>query len=62
MSSKWNFNFGQEEEVEMEEEEQEPVLDIDVDDAHNPLAVVEYVQDLHDFYRKNEVWVFFWNE
>ncbi|KAH0871702.1 hypothetical protein HID58_078724 [Brassica napus] len=43
-----------EEEVEMEEEEQEPVLDIDVDDAHNPLAVVEYVQDLHDFYRKNE--------
>ncbi|CAN7120126.1 hypothetical protein BRARA_K01353 [Brassica rapa] len=43
-----------EEEVEMEEEEQEPVLDIDVDDAHNPLAVIEYVQDLHEFYRKNE--------
>ncbi|KAF2550406.1 hypothetical protein F2Q68_00037887 [Brassica cretica] len=43
-----------EEEVEMEEEEQEPVLDIDVDDAHNPLALVEYVQDLHEFYRKNE--------
>ncbi|KAL0739483.1 hypothetical protein Bca4012_015693 [Brassica carinata] len=42
------------EEVEMEEEEQEPVLDIDVDDAHNPLAVVEYVEDLHEFYRKNE--------
>ncbi|KAF8101528.1 hypothetical protein N665_0204s0025 [Sinapis alba] len=44
-----------EEEVEMvEEEEQEPVLDIDGNDAHNPLAVVEYVEDLHEFYRKNE--------
>ncbi|CAH8315044.1 unnamed protein product [Eruca vesicaria subsp. sativa] len=41
------------EEVEMEEE-QEPVLDIDVNDANNPLAVVEYVEDLHEFYRENE--------
>lgn len=36
------------------EEEQEPVLDIDGDDVNNPLAVVEYVEDLHEFYRKNE--------
>ncbi|KAJ0240732.1 Cyclin-B2-2 [Hirschfeldia incana] len=35
-------------------EEEEPVLDIDVDDAHNPLAVVEYVEDLQEFYRNNE--------
>lgn len=37
------------------EEEEEPILDIDEHDANNPLAVVEYVQDLYDFYRKNEV-------
>ncbi|KAJ4898886.1 Cyclin-B2-2 [Raphanus sativus] len=37
-----------------EEDEQEPVLDIDGDDVNNPLAVVEYVEDLHEFYRKNE--------
>ncbi|CAA7035682.1 unnamed protein product [Microthlaspi erraticum] len=48
-----------EEEVEMEdiieeEDEEEPILDIDEHDANNPLAVVEYVQDLYEFYRKNE--------
>uniref|UniRef100_A0A1J3IB36 Cyclin-B2-2 n=1 Tax=Noccaea caerulescens TaxID=107243 RepID=A0A1J3IB36_NOCCA len=47
-----------EEEVLMEdiivEEEEEPILDIDEHDANNSLAVVEYVQDLYEFYRKNE--------
>ncbi|XP_024005481.1 cyclin-B2-2 [Eutrema salsugineum] len=48
-----------EEEVEMEdiivdEGEEELVLDIDGYDANNSLAVVEYVEDLYEFYRKNE--------
>ncbi|CAH8361755.1 unnamed protein product [Eruca vesicaria subsp. sativa] len=33
---------------------EEPILDIDVSDAKNPLAAVEYVQDLYSFYRKME--------
>lgn len=35
--------------------EEEPILDIDGYDANNSLAVVEYVEDLYEFYRKNEV-------
>ncbi|KAJ0265381.1 Cyclin-B2-2 [Hirschfeldia incana] len=36
-------------------EEEEPILDIDVSDAKNSLAAVEYVQDLYSFYRKMEM-------
>ncbi|CAN0927411.1 CYCB2-4 [Linum grandiflorum] len=47
------------EEVEMEdvaeEEEEESVEDIDSSDKKNPLAVVEYIDDLYTFYRKSEV-------
>lgn len=34
---------------------EEPILDIDVSDAKNSLAAVEYVQDLYAFYRTIEV-------
>ncbi|EOA40480.1 hypothetical protein CARUB_v10009205mg [Capsella rubella] len=45
-----------EEEIEMEdaEKEEERVIDIDACDEKNPLAVVEYVNDMHTFYRKSE--------
>lgn len=36
-------------------EEEEPIMDIDSCDANNPLAVVEYVDDLYIYYRKMEV-------
>ncbi|CAH8390338.1 unnamed protein product [Eruca vesicaria subsp. sativa] len=43
------------EEVEMEDViVEEPILDIDVPDAKNSLAAVEYVQDLYAFHRKME--------
>ncbi|KAH0923224.1 hypothetical protein HID58_023242 [Brassica napus] len=44
------------EEVEMEDVivEEEPILDIDVSDAKNSLAAVEYVQDLYAFHREME--------
>ncbi|XP_004512252.1 G2/mitotic-specific cyclin-1 [Cicer arietinum] len=42
------------EEVEMEDIMEEPVLDIDTSDANNPLAVVEYIEDLYAYYRKVE--------
>ncbi|XP_010467538.1 PREDICTED: cyclin-B2-1-like [Camelina sativa] len=43
------------EEIEMEDVTvEEPVLDIDVLDAKNSLAAVEYVQDLYAFYRTME--------
>lgn len=41
-------------EVEMEDIFEEPVMDIDVLDTKNPLAVVEYVDDLYAHYRKME--------
>ncbi|KAF7810731.1 G2/mitotic-specific cyclin-2-like [Senna tora] len=41
------------EEVEMEDVE-EPVMDIDTCDTKNPLAVVEYVDDIYEFYKKIE--------
>ncbi|KAH6821076.1 Cyclin B2 [Perilla frutescens var. hirtella] len=44
-------------EVEMEdidEEEEEPVVDIDSSDKNNPLAVTEYIDDLHAYYKKME--------
>lgn len=39
----------------MEDIFEETIIDIDGDDAKNPLAVVEYVQDLFASYRKMEV-------
>ncbi|XP_050872074.1 G2/mitotic-specific cyclin-2 isoform X2 [Lathyrus oleraceus] len=42
------------EEVEMEDIDGEGVLDIDGCDANNALAVVEYIEDLHSYYRKIE--------
>ncbi|XP_058767452.1 G2/mitotic-specific cyclin-2-like [Vicia villosa] len=42
------------EEVEMEDIDGEGVLDIDGSDANNALAVVEYIEDLHSYYRKVE--------
>ncbi|XP_012065375.1 G2/mitotic-specific cyclin-2 isoform X2 [Jatropha curcas] len=42
------------EEVEMEDIIEEPIVDIDGCDAKNPLAVVDYVEDLHAYYRKIE--------
>ncbi|EOA30631.1 hypothetical protein CARUB_v10013768mg [Capsella rubella] len=43
------------EEIEMEDVTvEEPIFDIDVSDAKNSLAAVEYVQDLYAFYRKME--------
>ncbi|KAF9682094.1 hypothetical protein SADUNF_Sadunf05G0072600 [Salix dunnii] len=43
------------EEVEMEDITEESILNIDDSDAKNPLAVVDYVEDLYDYYRKMEV-------
>ena len=43
------------EEIEMEDIVEEPIVDIDSWDAKNPLAVVEYVEDLFSYYRKMEV-------
>lgn len=42
------------EEVEMEDAE-EPVMDIDSLDRNDPLAVVEYIDDIYCFYKKTEV-------
>ncbi|PWA69235.1 hypothetical protein CTI12_AA298940 [Artemisia annua] len=38
----------------MEDIFEEPIVDIDISDAKNPLAVVEYVQDLYTHYRRTE--------
>ncbi|PKI67335.1 hypothetical protein CRG98_012284 [Punica granatum] len=38
----------------IEEEEEEPIMDIDGRDKKNPLAVVDYVEDLYAYYRKME--------
>ncbi|XP_015889577.2 G2/mitotic-specific cyclin-2 [Ziziphus jujuba] len=42
------------EEVEMEDIVEEPILDIDGSDRKNPLAVVDYIEDLYAYYRKME--------
>nr|QYW07117.1 cyclin B2-1 [Dimocarpus longan] len=42
------------EEVEMEDVDEEPLVDIDMGDKKNPLAVVEYIDDLYTFYKKVE--------
>ncbi|KAL5099650.1 hypothetical protein RYX36_003977 [Vicia faba] len=41
-------------EVEMEDMMEETVLDIDISDANDPVAVAEYVDDLYAYYRKVE--------
>ncbi|KAI5438615.1 G2/mitotic-specific cyclin-1 isoform X1 [Lathyrus oleraceus] len=41
-------------EMEMEDMMEEHVLDIDISDANDPLAVAEYVEDLYAYYRKVE--------
>ncbi|KAL5699910.1 hypothetical protein ACHQM5_025438 [Ranunculus cassubicifolius] len=46
------------EEDEMEDAVDESVMDIDSDDADNPLAVVEYVDDIYSHYKKTEVKIF----
>nr|VDD64623.1 unnamed protein product [Brassica oleracea] len=40
--------------TEEEEEEEEAVMDIDSCDKKNPLAVVDYIDDIYDFYKNNE--------
>ncbi|XP_007046526.2 PREDICTED: G2/mitotic-specific cyclin-2 isoform X1 [Theobroma cacao] len=42
------------EEIEMEDIVEEPVVDIDGSDAKNPLAVVDYVEDMYAYYGKME--------
>ncbi|KMT09624.1 hypothetical protein BVRB_6g130770 [Beta vulgaris subsp. vulgaris] len=42
------------EDLEMEDIIEDPILDIDVPDAKNPLAVVEYIDDIYSYYRKME--------
>ncbi|XP_073001468.1 cyclin-B2-2-like isoform X2 [Typha latifolia] len=41
-------------EIEMEDLEEERVPDIDSSDSNNPLAVVDYVDDIYNFYRQTE--------
>ena len=50
------------EEIEMEdadEDEEERVINIDACDEKNPLAVIEYINDIYDFFKKSEVSVLF---
>lgn len=49
------MHFFPQEEVEMEDIEEEAVMDIDISDKKDPLAVVEYIDDLYAYYRKAEV-------
>ncbi|XP_074343291.1 G2/mitotic-specific cyclin-1-like [Apium graveolens] len=42
-------------EVEMEEADEDLILDIDSVDKKDPLAVVEYIDDLYAHYKKAEV-------
>ena len=39
----------------MEDISEEPVVDIDSGDKRNPLAVVEYIDDIYAYYKKVEV-------
>uniref|UniRef100_A0A5B7A233 Putative cyclin n=1 Tax=Davidia involucrata TaxID=16924 RepID=A0A5B7A233_DAVIN len=42
------------EEVEMEDIDEEQVVDIDSSDKRNPLAVIEYIDDIYAYYKKAE--------
>lgn len=39
----------------MEDVDEEPIIDIDSADKSNPLAVVEYIDDLYAHYKRIEV-------
>lgn len=39
----------------MEDVEETLIVDIDSADKKNPLAVVEYIDDMHAYYKKTEV-------
>ncbi|KAK1322349.1 Cyclin-B2-2 [Acorus calamus] len=41
-------------EIEMEDVVVDPIPDIDICDANNPLAVIDYVEDIYKFYREAE--------
>lgn len=41
--------------IEIEHIEENPIVNIDSPDERNVLAVVEYVDDIHAFYKKTEV-------
>ncbi|KAJ3691337.1 hypothetical protein LUZ61_020501 [Rhynchospora tenuis] len=43
-----------EDDIDDEEEDEEIIPDIDSLDLNNPLAVVEYVEEIHDFYWRSE--------
>lgn len=51
------FFFLKDEEIKMEDadKEEERVINIDACDEKNPLAVVEYIDDMHRFYKESEV-------
>lgn len=48
------FYFLQEED-ELEDVAEDPVMDIDYKEKKNPQAVVEYIDDIYNFYKKAEV-------
>lgn len=55
----YDSSFFVQEGIEMEDSaEEETVMDIDSSDKNNSLAVVEYINDLYDFYKNNEVITF----
>lgn len=41
--------------MEMEDVEETLIVDIDSADKKNPLAVAEYIDDMHAYYKKTEV-------
>ena len=53
-NSAHTMNFIQAE-VEMEDVDDDTVLNIDSSDGKNPLAVGEYIEDIHAHYRETEV-------
>lgn len=54
MSTEQSEGVSDEEEVEMEDIFEDSIMDIDGCDAKNPLAVVDYVEDLCAYYKKME--------
>lgn len=41
------------------DDEEDSVVDIDSPDKNNPLAVVEYIDDMYAYYKKTEVMTLF---
>lgn len=50
-----NEDIEEEGDDEEEDEDDEIIPDIDSQDLNNPLAVVEYVEEIHGFYWRSEV-------